>query len=62
MTAEDLVMDLPWMPKDPGECHIILARHEETDDVPKYIALGTPFLRGYYSIFDEDSKSVICKY
>lgn len=60
MTYEDYAMDIVRPPGiEDDECQLPFFQHEETEDVPKYIVLGTPFLRKYYSTFDEDSKSVI---
>jgi hypothetical protein len=49
---------LPFM--EPGICYVPVIEHEDSN-VPKYISLGSLFLRKYYSVFDADALTITCR-
>ena len=62
MTPEDYALNTPRnLTLKPEYCQLPFKIHNETEDVPNYITLGSIFLRNYYSTFSEDNKSIIRK-
>jgi hypothetical protein len=42
-------------------CVLHVADDEVRDNIPKHIILGSPFLGGVYSVFDQDEATISCK-
>ena len=47
--------------KDGGECAVMIDGHQEHEGEKPYLRLGSSFLKGLYSVFDIDRKTVGCK-
>ena len=60
-TPADYVRSEPRLPfMEPGICYVPIIEHEDSN-VPKYISLGSLFLRKYYSMFDADALTITCR-
>jgi hypothetical protein len=60
ISARDYLIEVPAI--DGGTtCLVPWYQHEEPDDEPKHILLGSAFLTGVYTVFDADSKTISCK-
>jgi len=47
--------------KDDGECAVMIDGHQEHEGSKPYLRLGSSFLKGLYSVFDIDRKTIGCK-
>ena len=47
--------------KEDGECAVMIDGHQEHEGEKPYLRLGSSFLKGLYSVFDIDRKTVGCK-
>ena len=47
--------------EDDGECAVMIDGHQEHEGEKPYLRLGSSFLKGFYSVFDIERKTVGCK-
>jgi hypothetical protein len=57
-----LELDMPWLQPEPGRICVLGLMDQNGFSVPSNtLVLSSPFLRGFYSVFDAENKEVGCK-
>lgn len=62
ITAWSYVREMAFPDKNETFCLLAWQNHAEVEGKPKYIILGAPFLKGVYSVFDQDEATISCEW